>query len=123
MLIGIDPLASSQMAAALREFRQKREEKKNSRSCCGLCKSSDERMKQIICGVSTCFNPGQLIAIMGPSGKNITSLYSNVCLTFPQGCGKTTLLDLLTGRKNSGKQKVRNYSICLSYTASMSHRV
>jgi len=77
---GIDPLASSQMAVALREFRQKREEKK-SHTFFGLCKSSDDRMKQIICGISTCFNPGQLIAIMGPSGKNIVSLYNGVCLT------------------------------------------
>jgi len=79
LLTGIDPLASSQMAAALREFRQKREEKKP-RTFFGLCKSSDDRMKQIICGVSTYFNPGQLIAIMGPSGKNIVSFYTNICL-------------------------------------------
>lgn len=83
LFIDIDPMASSQMAAALREFRQKREKKKKS-YCCGLCTSSDDRMKQIICGVSTCFNPGQLIAIMGPSGKKKVTLlaYCILCLTF-----------------------------------------
>ena len=32
------------------------------------------------------------------------------CISLP-GCGKTTLLDLLTGRRNSGEQKVAN-SFC-----------
>ena len=32
-----------------------------------------EKVKMILKGVSLYFNPGQLIAIMGPSGKNISS--------------------------------------------------
>ena len=46
--------------------------------------------KMIIKGVSSYFNPGQLVAIMGPSG-----------------CGKTTFLDLLTGRRRKGKRQVK----------------
>jgi ABC-type multidrug transport system ATPase subunit len=42
--------------------------------------------KSIINGISSYFNPKEMVAIMGPSG-----------------CGKTTLLDLLTGRRRKGK--------------------
>ncbi|XP_062523405.1 uncharacterized protein LOC134198090 isoform X2 [Corticium candelabrum] len=44
--------------------------------------------KTIINGISSYFNPRQLVAIMGPSG-----------------CGKTTFLDLLTGRRRTGHQQ------------------
>lgn len=79
-------LNASQVAATIRDFNKHREKKS---TFCKLLGSSNNKKKQIINGISTCFNPGQLIAIMGPSG-----------------CGKTTLLDLLTGRRNSGEQKV-----------------
>ena len=45
--------------------------------------------KTILSGISSYFNPGQMVAIMGPSG-----------------CGKTTFLDLMTGRRRTGKQRV-----------------
>ena len=35
-------------------------------------------------------------------------VYVCVCVSSLPGCGKTTLLDLLTGRRNSGEQKVTN---------------
>lgn len=54
--------------------------------------------KQIISGVTAYFNPGQLVAIMGPSGA-----------------GKTTLLDVLTARRHFQETEV---SIFLDYSAS-----
>ena len=41
-------------------------------------------------GISTYFNPGEMIAIMGPSG-----------------CGKTTFMDLVTGRRKKDTFSVR----------------
>ena len=54
--------------------------------------------KQIISGVTAYFNPGQLVAIMGPSGA-----------------GKTTLLDVLTARRHFQETEV---SILFDYSAS-----
>lgn len=39
------------------------------------------------------------------------------CILLP-GCGKTTLLDLLTGRRNSGEQKVANPFGTICFNAS-----
>ena len=58
---------ASQIAATIRDFNKCREKKKTSK----LWESSDNKKKQIINGISTCFSPGQLIAIMGPSGSYI----------------------------------------------------
>ena len=72
--------------------------------------------KEILKGVSIYFNPGGLCAIMGPSGMCLyeylckhckmcildCNFHCNRCI---QGCGKTTLLDLLTGRR-TGNVKV-----------------
>ena len=58
---------ASQVVATIRDFNKQREEKKKMFS--KLCQSSDNKKKQIINGISTYFNPGQLIAIMGPSGS------------------------------------------------------
>ena len=46
-----------------------REETKKKNLFSKLCQSSNNKKKQIINGISACFNPGQLIAIMGPSGR------------------------------------------------------
>lgn len=50
--------------------------------------------KDILKGISLYFNPGSMIGIMGSSG-----------------CGKTTFLDLLTGRRRGGKFNVK-YTLC-----------
>eukprot|EP00117_Sycon_ciliatum_P004852 scpid3776/ scgid4617/ ABC transporter G family member 22; White-brown complex homolog protein 23 len=52
--------------------------------CVGCAGSSYQT--EILHGISTYFNPGNLIAIMGPSGS-----------------GKTTFLDLLTGRRRNNE--------------------
>ena len=57
---------ASQIAATIRDFNKCREQKK---TLSKLWESPDNKKKQIINGISTCFNPGQLIAIMGPSGN------------------------------------------------------
>lgn len=63
---------ASQIAVAIRDFNKRREKKRGMFS--KLCGSSDDKKKQIINGISTFCNPGQLIAIMGPSGNYIVEL-------------------------------------------------
>ena len=61
------------------------------------------KTKKILNGISAYFNPSELIAIMGPSGELVcespfstqSHWYSHI------GSGKTTFLDLLTGRRKS----------------------
>ena len=44
-----------------------------------------ERTKMILKGISLYFNPGQLIAIMGPSGKNTSSTgKGDLCMYLPK---------------------------------------
>ena len=85
-----------------------------------------ENKKEILKGITTYFNPGELVAIMGPSGiiRAITyvrrymyvvisthNVYMHVhtfnAPTFV-GSGKTTFLDLLAGRRN-GRE---DYQVC-----------
>jgi ABC-type multidrug transport system ATPase subunit len=55
--------------------------------------------KTILNGISSYFNPGQMVAIMGPSGS-----------------GKTTFLDLMTGRRREGRQTVKHFLIFVFVT-------
>lgn len=54
--------------------------------------------RQILHGVSVFVNPGEVLAIMGPTG--IEQIY-NRDLT-QEGCGKTTLLNVIGGRITKG---------------------
>ena len=57
--------------------------------------------KDILKGLSLYFNPGELVGIMGPSGEMCTCIYL-IIHKYTIGSGKTTFLDLLTGRRNTG---------------------
>lgn len=87
-----DAEASGEHAQALEEKREdnpKHEEEEEEEETAIKC-FQEWTTKDILKGISLYFNPGSMIGIMGSSG-----------------CGKTTFLDLLTGRRSSGKFNVR----------------
>ena len=121
--------------------------------------SLHSKTQTILKDVSVYFNPGELVAVMGPSGKcvcvcvcvracvcvhvcvctvyiyvrmcgcsvcmlNLVILHKfdwTLCSTCV-GCGKTTLLDILTGRRGTGRIQVClsvYLSVCLSVCLSV----
>ena len=64
-----------------------------------------KQKKKILNGISAYFNPGEMVAIMGPSGLmlNLKKLENVIYMYI--GSGKTVLLDLLAGRSNLGSNR------------------
>ncbi len=60
-------------AKSIRQFQQMHNKQKGRFKVHGNESSGKKRKKVILKGITTYFNPGELVAIMGPSGKIIVT--------------------------------------------------
>lgn len=76
------------MIAALNQFRQQYEQRQSSRvarlkySLKKKFKKNPKKKKEILKGISAYFNPGEMVAIMGPSGIVDCAQLSAHCFLF-----------------------------------------
>ncbi len=74
------------MVASVRQFQEQYGRRKRWRTkihhpkLSPLQSKGNRRKKEIICGISTYFNPGELTAIMGPSGTPAPTIFLLITL-------------------------------------------